>query len=518
MREVKDTQQHPKVGIAVKNFGPIAEADIDLRPLTVFVGPSNTGKTYFATLVYALHGVFPDITEPRLLFPSGFEGVYDLLEVFLKLLAFKGSQLFDEEAFQSVLEKLGESKREFKLSDLPTEVRDLLWTTIDDSKIFGDNLQTKFKNYFDVNSISDLKRLTEEQTNEMTVSLKVNREHQGDWNIKMITSKEDVTFSSSFSEDMILLPEGLAISADLSDERNLNFTFKGNLEFDFNEDIVLNQAVVPGSRLSTKIHRLKGGDRCYLPAARSGIMQSHRIIASSLVKFTTRVGLERLPDVPTMSGVIADFMEKIILYEEAKVSSDEIRHLAETLEIKVLAGQVRVKPSPSGYPDFHYRPQGMKEEIRLSQTSSMVSELAPLVLFLRSGIKPGDTLIIEEPEAHLHPGAQADMAVILARLVRAGVRVIITTHSDWMLQEIGNLVLEGLLEDETEQPPSWLLPKEIGVWHFQKDQPVKEIPFKPREGLSPEDYEDVAEGLYNRSVNLQQRFEKKKGESERESS
>ena len=156
----------------------------------------------------------------------------------------------------------------------------------------------------------------------------------------------------------------------------------------------------------------------------------------------------------------------------------------------------------------------MTEEIRLNQTSSMVSELAPLVLYLRGLVQPGDVLIIEEPEAHLHPGAQADIAVILARLVRAGVRVIITTHSDWMLQEIGNLVLEGLLEDETDEPASWLLPEEIGVWHFQKDQPVKEIPFKSREGLSPEDYEDVAEGLYNRSVNLQQRFEKKKGETE----
>ncbi len=46
MSEVKDTQEQPKVEIAVENFGPIAEANIDLRPLTVFVGPSNTGKTY----------------------------------------------------------------------------------------------------------------------------------------------------------------------------------------------------------------------------------------------------------------------------------------------------------------------------------------------------------------------------------------------------------------------------------------------------------------------------------------
>lgn len=152
----------------------------------------------------------------------------------------------------------------------------------------------------------------------------------------------------------------------------------------------------------------------------------------------------------------------------------------------------------------------MEEDILVSQASSMVSELAPLVLFLRSGINPGDTLIIEEPEAHLHPGAQADMAVILARLVRAGVRVIITTHSDWLLEEIGNLTLEGLIGEQTDGPASWLLPEEVGAWHFQKDKPVKEIAFHPRRGFSPKDYQDVAEGLYNRSVNLQQRYEKQK--------
>ena len=518
MSEIKDTQQHPNVEIAVENFGPIAKASIDLRPLTVFVGPSNTGKTYFATLVYALHGVFPDITGPRFLFPSGFKGVYDVLEVLLRLFALKKARLFEEEAIQGVIEKLGESERAFRLSDLPTEIRALLLTTIDNSEVFGDNFQDELKNYFDVNSISDLRRLTEKQLDEMIVSLNVGGKHQGSWNIKMVTSEADVSFSSSFDEDIILLPEGLAISTDWSDGEGFKFTFRGNLEFDFSEDLVLDQLVKTEGRVNPKIHRLEAGDQYYLPAARSGIMQSHRVIASSLVKRTTRVGLERFPEVPTMSGVIADFMERIILYEEDKGSNDEMKHIAETLESDVLAGEIRLKPSSSGYPDFRYRPQGIEEEMRLSQASSMVSELAPLVLFLRGLVNPGDTLIIEEPEAHLHPGAQADMAVILARMVRAGVRVVVTTHSDWLLQEISNLTLEGLLEEETDEPVSWLLPDEVGVWHFQKDEPVKEIPFKPREGISPEDYEDVAEGLYNRSVNLQQRFEKKKGEGERESS
>ena len=55
----------------------------------------------------------------------------------------------------------------------------------------------------------------------------------------------------------------------------------------------------------------------------------------------------------------------------------------------------------------------------------MVSELAPVVLFLRGAIDHGDMLIIEEPEAHLHPAAQTQMAVALARMVRAGVRVVV---------------------------------------------------------------------------------------------
>ena len=49
---------HNDLEIDVTDFGPIARASIDLRPLTVFVGPSNTGKSYLAILIYALHRHF----------------------------------------------------------------------------------------------------------------------------------------------------------------------------------------------------------------------------------------------------------------------------------------------------------------------------------------------------------------------------------------------------------------------------------------------------------------------------
>jgi len=43
--------------IYVKNFGPVTEADIELKPLTVLMGPNNTGKTYISTLLLIAHRI-----------------------------------------------------------------------------------------------------------------------------------------------------------------------------------------------------------------------------------------------------------------------------------------------------------------------------------------------------------------------------------------------------------------------------------------------------------------------------
>ncbi len=507
MSEAKDTQEQTKVEIAVENFGPIAEANIDLRPLTVFVGPSNTGKTYFATLVYALHGAFYDLSGSSLLSLFDPEKVRSILSNLLTGLTMPIGEILE------ILSKLNMRERVFKLSDLPQGIRQKLSLIIKNTDFFKEELQDELNNCFDLNSISELMRLTGNQRNDLAVLLRIGDSDQEYWNITMKASESVVNLDSSTSLDsstydgLILLPKEWLASGEF---------------------------LAVGSRV--RINSMKypiRKNRYYLPAARSGIMQSHRIIASSLIKRTTRVGLEQFPEIPTLSGIIAEFMQQIILYDEDRspviqmqlfddeeISENQVSHLASALELEILAGEVRVKPSAGGYPDFRYLPQGTNEEIRLSQSSSMVTELAPLVLYLRGLVQPGDTLIIEEPEAHLHPGAQADMAVILARLVRAGVRVIITTHSDWLLQEIGNLIRAGELEkagQEVSDLPTSLQTEQVGIWHFQKNGKVEEIPYNRIDGVEPMEYLDVAEDLYNRSARLQNRLEEMKGDAKRES-
>ncbi len=488
--ETPEISKYPNVKIAIKNFGPIAEATIDLRPLTVFVGPSNTGKTYFSSLIYALHGVFDGFS--RLPLPESFRTWAKINYSSQNNLsaAFASSK----EEVQHIVAKMGTRDRSFKFSDLPQGIRELAVGSFKDSKFLGHDLEGELARCFDISSISELIQLIDNQTHEMKIALKVREENQDLWNFNIKAFKSEITVDGSLNENIVFLTEDEWLAED-----SLNFE----------ELLDICPEIFPGLSMAKR-------GRYYLPAARSGIMQSHRVIASSIVGGAAGVGLSPLA-VPTFSGVIADFLSKLILHNETTKPDGKIPYLADILESNVLAGQILVKPIPGGYPEFLYQPQAMGKEVRLTRTASMVSELAPLVLFLRGGIHPNDTLIIEEPEAHLHPGAQTEIALTLAGLVRAGVRVVVTTHSDWLLKEIANLIRIGELKrknvPQTKEISStqWLFPEEVGTWWFQKDGIVKQIPFDRTEGIEPTDYEDVAYKLYDRSVNLQDLLEKVDG-------
>ena len=513
------------VRFEVKNFGPIESGAIDLRPLTVFVGPSNTGKTYFAVLIYALHRIldgFPRLpvmhrsysyVEWRHLLPSRIQMDPDM-----------------QKELRILHEKLEAGDRELRLSDLPKNVRD----GITHLEWFQNDIEKEIMRCFDVNSVSDLTRLSD-SPNGMNVSLVVGEEDRDLWRLHMKISESDVVADGQV-EDMVLFPK-VKMDAEPVLEvffPRLFFLLKSIID---RESVSTRELRNPSEELRNHLseefvdkllYLISEGSvgqvgTYYLPAARSSIMESHRVIASSLVARSTRAGLERFPELPMLSGVIADFIQRLILYRESRQDNKPMNALADQLEREALAGNIRTKrPSPGGYPEFVYRPRNIKQDIRLSRASSMVSELAPVVLFLRGDIGRGDTLIIEEPEAHLHPAAQTQMAATLARMVRAGIRVVVTTHSDWLLKEIGNLMREGALGEQIGQPskeeelPSSLRPSEVGIWLFRKDEhasgsTVEEIPFDRSEGIEPQDYEEVAEELYNRSADLQNKLEETAG-------
>ena len=134
----------------------------------------------------------------------------------------------------------------------------------------------------------------------------------------------------------------------------------------------------------------------------------------------------------------------------------------------------------------------------------MVSELAPIVLYLRHVVRIGDVLIIEEPEAHLHPKMQVLFTRYLAAVVKAGIRVVVTTHSEWVLEALANLVrlseVPKARRSEIADGPA-LKPDEVGAWLFEQERPkgsvVTEIPLDTVRGTFPAGFGDITEDLYN---------------------
>lgn len=95
----------------------------------------------------------------------------------------------------------------------------------------------------------------------------------------------------------------------------------------------------------------------------------------------------------------------------------------------------------------YYLPKGSKTRLAMAESSSVVRSLLDFSFYLRHILKPGDLLIVDEPEMSLHPANQRLLARLLARLVNLGVRVFVTTHSDYIIRELNALIVMSSLKE-----------------------------------------------------------------------
>ena len=495
------------VSINVSDFGPIHEGSIDLRPLTIFVGPSNVGKTYLATLIYSLHRVLSGFKRP-----FGSERIPRYR--FLRFAAEKIQSNADRNELRELSKVLADQDLDVKWSHLPAVISQAISDQLTSHN--GNGLESELRRCFDLSKLTEL-IYSSSETSEATISVGIQASNQDQWKVNFKISSDSKLSTYLKIDDLTLVKKGELFPnpAQLSlpglggilDSVDYTSEISGNLERIIDE-LFYALNVSPRRFRKPEIH--------YLPAARSGIMQSHRIIASSLVSRSTRAGVERFPEIPTFAGPLADFMQQLLLFDHNRRTDRHLQAIADLFEQETLHGKIIGRSAFSrAYPEFVYRSSHTQSNIRLSRSSSMVSELAPIVLFLRGVVRLDSTVIIEEPEAHLHPAAQTQLAVTLARMIRAGLKLVVTTHSDWLLKAISNLIREGLLYEYDnnnlhEKPPrTFLREDEVGVWLFRNHDTgssIEEIPFDTSEGLEPSEYEEVEDTLYNRAANLQNRI------------
>ncbi len=441
------------MNIKFYNLGTLKETELDLRSLTVIIGPNNSNKTYVAYCVYRTWSIIQFYVERFILLTRYKQGAEELAKY----------QKENEPARGSNGNDSGDN----------------------DSGDSGDHITNYMKqresepsDFAVVHSVQDfivsLEKLGKKKINSTFGTFEdffQDSSHQ-------IFSKTDSTFSFS-KQEVAELSEGLMTQPPflLPAERNalvINYKLLNHRRFKLLEQV--RERSRKGEDLQKQFGMLReSGDTRY----------------------------------PQPVEDFLDFLVSLDLQPQTKIDStnkNDFQKLADTLE-KHLQGNHKTVLTPTLLGGKEIRVEIKRGlSIDLYNASSSIKQLAPLLLYLRYRAKTGDLLIIDEPETGLHPESQAKLLEVLGILVYLGVKVLITTHSPYFMSHLNNLT-KGDIDNPNalkkqakllylRDSRAFLSLEKVGAYEMQDNQLVS---------LKDEDYGIRWDNLSDVAVDLQQK-------------
>lgn len=378
--------------IKVQKFGAIKNAEIDLsKKLSVFCGPNGTGKTYLAYLIYALTSQYNRNIGNSL----STDKIKELFENNETNITIDSKVLLEYKSgiFRSVKDNLwnifalSENKSEKYFKD--TEI--ICLTTDNDfldiiNKIEIDEPVKLFGFEFNI-----LKK-----SNSLDINIKLSEKIIKNSDFKNFV---DLLLLSSIYSILSFYP--ITSSTIFPVERNSIYTFSDELSINNNERFELIKELSAGKKDINPIELFFKRTTRYPQPIRDGL----------------RVA-EDLENIQKNNSLFFDFAEEI--------------------ENELLKGKVGI--TSEGNVEFASE-KAPRIKLSFHQSSSIVKTLSSLVIYLKHLASYNDLLIIDEPELNLHPDNQVKLTRIFARLINKGLRLVISTHSDYIIREINNLIM-----------------------------------------------------------------------------
>lgn len=371
--------------LRVENYGKIKSAEIEIAPLTLFVGDNNSGKSYLMSLLWGIENL----------------GVEALL----------GSEYLESEETDELSEWL--------ISQMETAIQ-------------------KKKH------IAPLEDISEMLSNVLNKGLEKNK----DSFVRRIFNSDNVSIGK-LSIDLGDF-KGRILDIELNEQTDLL-----SLSIDSREALEVHRTIVESKTLKERRYfnsiliqvlyksimgiKIVESDTqriIYLPAARTGFMLTKDIINKVGRNNTFNLPDDREKFTPFVRP-INNFLDIMGDLTVGQKKNENYIHLAEDIEHEMTDGTIEFSDMPNK--EVMYVPDGHKKGIPLRLVSAVVTELCPLILIL----KHSDNIArfyYEEPEMCLHPQLQSRMGKVIARIVNAGIGMVITTHSDIILQHINNMI------------------------------------------------------------------------------
>ncbi len=377
---------------SVENLGIISSAILDLRkPMVVLCGKNSTGKTY---LSYVVNYVMSD--DPTIDVPS------------FKNLAHHAktgdSFVMNKAIVDDYLNKLSSHVNDNldQVFGVSKEDSKLLFSTSKISLLLDDNDYERIKES-PLTMQLQLRALAAKYMYQL-------RKAANSQEVKIDFFSDGVPVKGEITEDVanLLLQRYFHFAIFAPFARSQMFTVERNSIYTFKSELAQNRTelvnkILDSSSDSTPKEIVEQRAKRYPWAIRMGLNDANNINA--------------IKKDESVFAVVAKRLEEELLNGEVEADKD---------------GDISFKVKGNGPLPFQI-------------TSSIVKTLSSLVFFLKYQARKGDVIIIDEPEMNFHPNNQVLLARMFAVLANSGLGVVISTHSDYVIREINNLVMAHAL-------------------------------------------------------------------------
>ena len=402
----KDTQGRASVKFHFQNIGPAKNANMEFGDLTIIAGQNNTGKTYLAYTLYGFLKMWKDRLRTKFWQKERERsvGMPDMEEIHKQLeressasFAIDKNMLENQRA--AVIRELSRDFSESALSNIFNSQKDDFKGAQVDVLYEGHGHDTILPSSakFELSRAASLTIKWDAERIVMTIYKRTSRPLTLDWDFRVSLHYMEFLLRDLFPTPFILSSERFGISL-----------FYRELDFTKNQLVDMLQKM--------------GDDK-----NQKGIFPFLFID-----KATSRYAL------PIKDNI--DYTRSIL---DLKKDKSEFREFHESKLFDDIKDMMNGYYSVSN-DEIRFKSKERKQrrfDIPLHLASSSVRGLSDLYFFLRYVADPNHLLIIDEPESHLDTRNQIKLAQLLSRIIQTGLKVLITTHSDYLVKELNNLIM-----------------------------------------------------------------------------
>jgi predicted ATPase len=384
--------------VVIKELGYVKNVQLDLdKDLTILCGPNNTGKTYVAYAIYGLMKFRSELPKSKRVA----EEIKNIIE--------KGKIELD------IIELLTENNAAYLNAFAKSYVNHIPKVFASDDSTFA-NTEIKIE----LGEIAELKA--------KILSQKISQEI-GIRNSYLIKIEKEI--NSSTITCLLIEKENNDNSNKQEIPTSILLDFLADRIFNLFIDFIFPKTyIAPAERIAINIFSKE-------------LSLKRNILVDKLLELKD-VGKDDDPfdlikrRATRYPSPVRDSLEISEDLNNFKKNNSDFNHFADEIEKEILKGQVLI--SKEG--DVQFKPDKAKSlKLPIHLTASVVKSLSNLVIYFRHLATKGDFIIIDEPELNLHPDNQVIIAQIIAKIVNKGFKVLISTHSDYIIRELNNLIM-----------------------------------------------------------------------------